>query len=152
MSRFLGMYVYYYRFVQMAAEILKPLYQSLVKVEGPWRGRKTSSGSPKPKPKKKLVWTQETAAAFQREKNTLVEATQLSYPVSGAKTAITMDANDLAVGAVLEQHVDGQWRLLGFFSHQLKGAELRYRGPFNNYVNRISPFFYHPPTPSKQSQ
>jgi hypothetical protein len=56
----------------------------------------------------------------------MVEATQLSYPVSGAKLAITTDASDTAIGAVLEQLVKEHWQPLGFFSRQLKGAQLRY--------------------------
>ena len=129
LERFLGMYVFYHRFVPKAAEILRPLYNAMV-IDEPPKGKRKSAAtsiSAKPRrPKKKLVWSKGTSEAFQRAKDAMVEATQLSYPVSGAKLAITTDASDTAIGAVLEQLVKGHWQPLGFFSRQLKGAQLRY--------------------------
>ncbi|KAJ8362327.1 hypothetical protein AAFF_G00379780 [Aldrovandia affinis] len=40
----------------------------------------------------------------------------LSHPVPDAPIALTTDASDYAVGAVLEQLVKGTWRPLAFFS------------------------------------
>ena len=36
------------------------------------------------------------------------------------------DASDTAIGAVLQQYVDGQWQPVSFFSKKLKPAETRY--------------------------
>lgn len=36
------------------------------------------------------------------------------------------DASDKAVGAVLQQYVDGQWKPVSFFSRKLKPTETRY--------------------------
>ena len=36
------------------------------------------------------------------------------------------DASDVAVGAVLQQYVNGQWCPIAFFSKSLKAAETRY--------------------------
>ena len=36
------------------------------------------------------------------------------------------DASDVAVGAVLQQYVDGMWHLISFFSKKMKPAETRY--------------------------
>ena len=129
LERFLGMYVFYHRFVPKAAAILRPLYDAMV-VDEPPRGKRKSTAAAIPvkprRPKKRLVWSRGTSEAFQKAKDAMVEATQLSYPVTGAKLAITTDASDTAIGAVLEQLVKGHWQPLGFFSRQLKGAQLRY--------------------------
>jgi len=36
------------------------------------------------------------------------------------------DASDIAIGAVLQQHVDGKWCPLSYFSRKLSTAEQRY--------------------------
>ena len=36
------------------------------------------------------------------------------------------DASDTAVGAVLQQHVDGQWQPISYFAKKLQPAETRY--------------------------
>ena len=131
MERFLGMYVFYHRFVPKAAELLRSLYDAMF-VNVPPGGKTkapaaTTSTSTKPRrPRKKLVWSRDTSEAFLKAKNALVKATQLSYPVVGAKLAITTDASDTAIGAVLEQLVKGSWQPLGFFSRKLRGPQLRY--------------------------
>jgi len=50
----------------------------------------------------------------------------LTYPRSGASIALTTDDSATAVGAVLEQLVDGEWQPLVFFSRQLRPPELKY--------------------------
>ena len=39
---------------------------------------------------------------------------------------IMMDASDVAMGAVLQQYLDGQWCPLAYFSRKLSPAEQRY--------------------------
>ena len=41
-------------------------------------------------------------------------------------TALTVDASDVAVGAVLEQQVGNAWRPLAFFSRQLIPSQQKY--------------------------
>ena len=36
------------------------------------------------------------------------------------------DASDVAVGAVLQQHIDGAWQPISYFSRKMKPAETRY--------------------------
>ena len=43
-----------------------------------------------------------------------------------AETAIFSDAPSTALGAALQQKVDGVWQPLGFFSRKLSGAERKY--------------------------
>ena len=40
--------------------------------------------------------------------------------MDGAQTALTVDASQFAIGAVLEQLVNGIWQPLGFFSKKLQ--------------------------------
>ena len=126
MERFLGMYVFYHRFVPNAAELLRPLYDAMVQDVSPGGNTKSSTVTKPRRPKKRLVWSQDTSEAFSQAKNAMVRATQLSHPVVGAKLAVTTDASDTAIGAVLEQFVEGSWQPLGFFSRKLRGAQLRY--------------------------
>ena len=101
LQRFLGMFNYYRRFVPHAAETLAPLYEAL-------------RGNPK-----KLEWTDNRANAFTKAKDTLANATMCVHPVEGAKIALTVDASLVAIGGVLEQNVNNEWRPLAFFSVQL---------------------------------
>ena len=52
-------------------------------------------------------------------KEALANATMLHHPVQGALTALTTDASDTALGAVLEQKTGNDWKPLAFFSRQL---------------------------------
>ena len=48
-----------------------------------------------------------------------------AYPiVAGVPLALTTDASDFAVGAVLEQRVAGIWQSFGFFSSRLRPSQL----------------------------
>ena len=110
LEQFLGMVNFYHVFVPKAAEVMKPLYKTL---------------SVKPRPKE-LEWTSELDLAFQKAKCLLADATLLHHPVLGAKTVLTTDASDVAIGAVLEQQIDEHWQPLAFFSRQLNKAERNY--------------------------
>ena len=110
LERFIGMINFYHIFVPHAAELMKLLYRVL-------------TGSPRPKT---LDWTQELNKAFEEAKNALSQATLLHHPVPGARIALTTDASDTAIGAVLEQQVHGQWQPLAFYSRQLNKTEINY--------------------------
>jgi cleavage and polyadenylation specificity factor subunit 1 len=108
LQEFLGMVNFYHRFIPHAASIMQPLYSAV-------------SG------KAKLVdWTDERDFAFIKTKEALAEATMLVHPCPEAPTALTVDASDHAVGAVLEQLVNGLWQPLAFFSRQLRSPERKY--------------------------
>ena len=110
LQRFLGMVNFYHGFIPKAAEHARPLYRALV-------------GIPK---SRTLVWTDQMVQAFKDTKDSLAKQTLLHHPVKGAPIALTSDASDFAIGAVLEQRVKGQWQPLAFFSRQFKKAELKY--------------------------
>ena len=72
------------------------------------------------------MWTEEARAAFAEAKEALANATLLSHPKLAAPTAIVSDASDTAVGAVLQQYIDGTWSPISYFSKKLKPSETRY--------------------------
>ncbi|KAK3735900.1 hypothetical protein RRG08_041086 [Elysia crispata] len=99
-----------HRFIPHAAALLRPLYSSLKKS----------------KPHQIIDWTNDMCESFTSSKAALADATMLSHPKPGASISLTSDASDQAVGAVLEQYVDGFWQPLAFFSKQLRPPEQKY--------------------------
>ncbi|GBM02974.1 Retrovirus-related Pol polyprotein from transposon 412, partial [Araneus ventricosus] len=71
-------------------------------------------------------WTEEAKLAFESCKNSLVISTLLVYPSPDARLSLTCDASDRALGSVLIQEENGQWKSLAFFSRKLTPAEQRY--------------------------
>ena len=108
LQRFLGIINYYHRFMPHLADKLHPLHNAT-------KGKGQS-----------VTWTEECQSAFIDAKDALAEATTLHHPHSSAITSITADASDKAVGAVLEQLLDGIWCPITFFSRKLTSAESKY--------------------------
>ena len=111
LREFLGLVNFYHRFVPNCAGILQPLNALL---SGPKDRSKT------------LVWTDTASSAFEKIKDTLANTTLLSHPKPGALTCIMTDASDTAVGAVLQQYINNQWKPISYFSKKLQSAETRY--------------------------
>ena len=107
-QRFLGLFNFFRRFVPSAAKILAPL-SDLLKL-----------------PPKDFVMNERALKAFNNAKQALCTAALLRHPVPGARLALTTDASDTHVGAVLQQWETGAWAPLGFFSRKLHGAQLNY--------------------------
>ncbi len=108
LQEFLGMLNLYHRFVPHAANLLRPLHSAL-------KGDCML-----------LVWTDEMNDAFTAAKNALASSTLLVHPRHDATTSITVDALSTAIGASLEQYIDGHWQPLAFCTKNLKPAETRY--------------------------
>ncbi|GBM45660.1 Transposon Tf2-9 polyprotein [Araneus ventricosus] len=53
-------------------------------------------------------------------------STLLVYPSPDARLSLTCDASDRALGSVLSQDENGEWKPLAFFSRKLTPAEQRY--------------------------
>ena len=102
------MITFYHRFVPAAAGIMAPLFKLL------------ASDS------KELSWDSAASFAFVNAKEALARATMLVHPKRDAPTALTVDASDTAVGGVLEQLIDSEWRPIAFFSRRLRAPELKY--------------------------
>lgn len=60
--------------------------------------------------------------AFTKCLNSLANATLIAHPCEAAPLIITTNASDVAVGAVLEQKVDGEMQTLSFFSKKLSSS------------------------------
>jgi len=106
LQQFAGMIDFYHRFLPSVASIMHPLYSALKS--------------------KTLVWSSELSTAFVRAKDALANAAMLSFPHADAPIALTTDASESAVGAVLENFVQGSWQHLAFFSRQLRKPECKY--------------------------
>ena len=101
LQRFLGMINYYRRFLPRAAHHLYHLFEAL-----------------RNKPKV-LKWDDNCQRSFEAIKSALIKATMLHHPRSDAHFAITSDASNYAIGAVLEQRGPLGWEPLSFFSARL---------------------------------
>ena len=108
LMEYLGMLNFYKRFVPRASHLLSPLYDA------------TKSTGSKSALQRAVDWTTERIRAFRESKAALARAAMLSHFVQGAPIALTTDASDFAVGAVLEQQIGGAWRPLGFYSSRFK--------------------------------
>ena len=107
LQEFAGMLNYYHRFVPKLAELMRPLYDAMTN-------------------KELITWNEELHSAFVSSKTALADAVLLHHPQATARTSLTTDASETAVGAVLEQFIDGSWRPLSFFSKKLRTPEIKY--------------------------
>ena len=105
---FLGLINFYHRFIPRCAKILGPLNTLLAS------------------PTECLTWDNASLHAFTTIKEALATATLLVHPKPNALTGVMTDASNTAVGAVLQQYINGQWQPISFFSKKLKPAETRY--------------------------
>ena len=108
LQRFLGMVNYYRRFIRKAAHHLFFLFECL---------------GDKPK---KLDWSTNMQQSFDAIKLALSNAAMLAHPDSTLPLAITSDASDVAIGAVLEQRGPKGWEPLAFFSKKLSDSQQKW--------------------------
>ena len=104
----LGMLNFYKRFIPGAAALLSPLYDA------------TAGNATQTSLKREVEWTETRLRAFRESKARLARARLLAHFVPEAPLALTTDASDFAVGAVLEQEVAWCWRPLAFYSSRFK--------------------------------
>ena len=102
LQSFLGMINYYRRFLPQAAHHLTPLFDLL-------------RGKPKTIP-----WTPIHQKSFDAIKDALAKAALLHHPRPNASLALTTDASNHAIGAVLEQRGKKGWEPLAFYSAKLQ--------------------------------
>ena len=102
LQSFLGMINYYRRFIPQAAHHLTPLFDLL-------------RGKPKTIP-----WTPLHQKSFDAIKDALASAALLHHPRPNASLALTTDASNHAIGAVLEQRGKKGWEPLAFYSAKLQ--------------------------------
>ncbi|KAL1138800.1 hypothetical protein AAG570_008862 [Ranatra chinensis] len=112
LRKFLGMVNFYRRSLPHAADTLKELNNYL-------QGSKKNDRTP-------IIWTEAATAAFDKSKQALADAVVLGHPKPDAELVLDTDASDTGVGAVLQQHDEGTWIPLGFFSKPLNEAQQKY--------------------------
>lgn len=112
LRQFLGMLNFYRSFIPRAALVQAPLHELL-----------RTCGNKKRAP---ISWTPETEEAFVNCKNSLAEATLLSYPIPGAQLSLVTDASEYAIGSCLQQRVGDAVQPLAFFSQKLNSAQRKY--------------------------
>ncbi|BHF62781.1 hypothetical protein SprV_0200576700 [Sparganum proliferum] len=108
LQRFLGMVNFYRRFLPNCADLMLSLTNLLSGPKGP------------------LELRGHALTAFERLKTSLADATLLTHPAPETPLSLPVDASTVAVGAVLQQHINDSTRPLAFFSKKLSPAETRY--------------------------
>ena len=108
LQHFLGMIIFYQRFLPNAAQVLAPLTNAL---KGPG---------------KSLLWSPELGSAFILAKKLIASVPILTHPEPSAPVSLAVEASDSHVGAVLQQKLRGSWSLLAFFSKKLSSDESKY--------------------------
>lgn len=103
---------FYHRFIQNAASIQLPLLEAI-------SGRIVNSD-------KTIEWTPDMVLAFQKLKETLAQEVLLAHPSPGTSWSVHTDASDVAIGAILQQQIDGHFSPLSFLSRRLTPAQSRY--------------------------
>ena len=104
---FLGLCSYYRKFVRGFSEIAVPL-TSLTKKQV------------------KFVWDESCQNAFEKLKTALQENVVLNYPDFSKPFILDCDASDFSSGAVLSQNIDGEEKVLAYFSKTHSAPERRY--------------------------
>lgn len=112
LRRFLGMINFYREGIPHAAENQRKLNEYL--------------HNAKKNDKRKIAWNDDTTKAFQKCKQEIVNAARLSHPSINAPYALMTDASENCAGAVLQQHIHGRWKPLGFFSKKFNEAQRKY--------------------------
>ncbi|GFX61087.1 retrovirus-related Pol polyprotein from transposon opus [Trichonephila clavipes] len=103
---FLGFCTYYRKFVKNFSTITRPLHKLT-------------------EAKQKFIWTVD-CNAFNKLKDALTSAPILAYPEIGKQFILDTDASHKNIGAVLSQEIDGQERVIAYFSKCLSKPERNY--------------------------
>ncbi|GFW77956.1 retrovirus-related Pol polyprotein from transposon 17.6 [Trichonephila clavipes] len=104
---FLGLCTYYRKFVKNFSTIVRPLHKLT-------------------EAKDKFIWTVDCNSAFNKLKDALTSAPILAYPEIGKQFILDTDASHESIGAVLFQEIDGQERVIAYFSKCLSKPEKNY--------------------------
>ncbi|GBP27093.1 Retrovirus-related Pol polyprotein from transposon opus [Eumeta japonica] len=111
-KRFLGMLNIYQQFQKNAAKLQAPLHDLLA-------GSEIKGSS--------LVnWTLDLLQAFEDCEQGLFNATMLIHSIPNAELTLVIHASIVAVGAILQQHHNGEWQSLAFYSKKVSPIQQKY--------------------------
>lgn len=109
---FLGLLNFYRRYLKDAADTQAILHDYL-------KGAKKRD-------KRKINWTDKAIKMFEKCKQDLANVTLLTLPNDDCQLALFTDASDVAVGSVLQQLDNGNWKPIAFYSKKLCNAQKAY--------------------------
>ena len=98
---------FYQRFVPNLAKFLQWIHDHLTDFQSKHKSKQV-----------KLDWLEDCNSAFDQVKQSLANASLLNHLSDNTELSPAIDASDVAVGAVLQQRVDGNWQPSGFFPTQ----------------------------------
>ncbi|GFQ94957.1 retrovirus-related Pol polyprotein from transposon 17.6 [Trichonephila clavata] len=104
---FLGLCTYYWKFVKDFSTIARSIHKLA-------------------EAKQKFIWTNACNNTFNKLKDELTSAPILAYPEAGKQFILDTDASHDSIGAVLSQEIDGQERVIAYFSKCLSRPERNY--------------------------
>lgn len=104
---FLGLCTYYRKFVKGFSLIARPLHKLTENQQ-------------------KFLWTDDCEKAFNNLKEALTSAPILSYPDPEKSFILDADASNESIGAVLSQEINGQERVIAYWSKCLSKPERNY--------------------------
>ncbi|GFQ88970.1 transposon Tf2-11 polyprotein, partial [Trichonephila clavata] len=104
---FLGLCTYYRKFGKDFSTIARPLHKLT-------------------EARQKFIWTDECNNALNKFKDAVTSALILAYPETGKQFILDTDASHESIGAVLSQEIDGQERVIAYFSKCLSRPEINY--------------------------
>ncbi|KAL7833124.1 hypothetical protein SRHO_G00301420 [Serrasalmus rhombeus] len=122
---FLGMVMYYQRFIQNCSSIAKPLFALTAAPKGRKVNGRGQSAFKKLNPND---WKEEHCKAFENLKLALLESVVLAHPDFNRPFILSMDASLDGLGAVLSQVSEGETkaRPIAFASKSLTRAQSKY--------------------------
>lgn len=85
--------------------------------------------------RRSVSWTSGTIKALKRTKTALAKVALLAYSIGSAQFVLTSDASDVAIGATLEQLVNGKLQPLTFYSSKLNSAQREVK--YNAYDRKV---------------
>ncbi|GFY02226.1 retrovirus-related Pol polyprotein from transposon 412 [Trichonephila clavipes] len=107
LQSFLGICTYYRKFVKNFSTIARTLHKLT-------------------EAKQKFTWTVDCNNTFNKLKDVLTSAPILAYPEIGKQFILDTDASHESIGAVLSQDIDGQERVIAYFSKCLSKPKRNY--------------------------
>ena len=126
MQRFLGMANYCRDSIKNYAEIAKPLYDSINVKHIPENSKLRKKNGQVDGKKVIIEWTEVAELSFNRIKNIMSSDLILKLPDFKHPFIVTTDASDVGYGAVLEQIIEGENRIISYFSRCMSPAQKNY--------------------------
>jgi len=117
--RFIGIINFYRRFIPNAASIQAPLHEYLTNTKKRDKSCNPVICSP-------VIWNERLEKAFLECKQQLANAVLIAHSRKQTILAISSDASNTQMGAVLEQYYQGRWEPLGFFTKKFSPAQRNY--------------------------